>query len=230
MIVYDTPTSYSRMVINGEEFTEVNTEAASAIVEVKGTDGAVLIPSLTSAQRAALDDSNFTVQGGMKVFDTTLNAPMDYIDNAGWVHSTLLIKEFTIVFDNEDIRQLSTAPFTLLDAPGEGFFYSILHFNFSNVPGGVPFTGGNELLITYGAGPLPQDAISQNIPAALITSGFEAMYFGSGYYGSAGGSNEPIADFSELENQPLVLSCDTAFAGGTTAVVSLTIQYRIVTI
>lgn len=228
-MIYEGTTSLSRLVVNGEELTLVGNDSVSAKMEVKGVDGAVLLPLVTSNQRIALDNDDFTVQGGMQVFDTDLNTIMSYIDGIGWVEPSRLIRDVSFTFNAAQITGLLLAPITVLPAPGVGFFHSILDISIATTQLLAPFAGGSDLSITYGVQPA-QSALEQDIPVGVVTSVVRDFYFGLGFSGSAGPSNEPILPVSLVENQPLILSCTGAFTGGANATVSLTVQYRTISL
>lgn len=178
-------TALERLCVGGQPTTVLNpagdsTLPVSASFEVTGTEGALLLPRLTTDQMNALDNTNSTVAAGMQVYNTDENAVMDYIYTNQWVKETqseqFLEARHTLSYLN--VRAMRNTPIQLIAAPNADEIISIQQMSFyfhavESTP--VLFTLGGNITVSYGAAPTAPllavvKAIDNTIASTVITT------------------------------------------------------------
>jgi hypothetical protein len=150
--------------------TKVAGVPVSAAVEIQSTQGALLLPRMTTTQRLAMT----TVVDGMEVYDSTLGAFFVRTGTA-WVQgaSATSIQYASGTLTNAELRTTFSAPTALLAAPAAGFMYVVNGFLLSLTYGATPapFVGGGNILLQYGVASNPGAGFvaSGAIPSSMLT-------------------------------------------------------------
>lgn len=196
----------------------------SAALELQSTLGAFVLPRMTAAQIAALDNTKSTVCDGMMVFNSTTKT-VSTRANGAWG----LGRQSTLVtLTQANIAGLfATDPAkVLIPAPGAGFAIVIDKVTAVNNFNTTAFASGGAVTIGYGV--TPNAVIATNALAATISANFINIAGPAGAVYQLSGSTG--ASLTGITNLPISIACATgAFTGGNVAsTVNIYIWYSII--
>ncbi len=221
------PTCYDNFVVGGTGFTEVGGNPVSATVEMKGIDGAYLLPRMTNAQMNALDNADSTVTSGMQVYNTEVQSVMTYIAGSGWVVSASNgFLQRNLILDGADVNGMFDIPFLLLAAPPFNHIISILNCTLS-AKIAADWTGGGDIRIQYGDEPAGVLAVSGTIDKEILA--LDANL--SSQLQKELGTYNVTEDSSGLVAEGIYITNDTGmFNGGVGSQLNIQIIYRLIDI
>lgn len=206
--------SISKMTISGGV-------TVSAALEVQSTEGALLIPRMTSTQRDAL-----TASDGMEIYNTT-TSEWNYYNSGAWNTSTSsnLVNQVSVTADTAAVIGMFVTPVTILPAQGanEVIIVHKVAVELSFV--GAAFTSGGATYLQYGTTGASTDVASDTIPATFVQQAADFVISKDGLIGSTNG----LSLGTVLANQPLTLTNDTgAFADGGTSELVINVWYSVI--
>lgn len=217
------PTCYDNLVVGGQNFTEVAGDPVSATVEIKGTDGAYLLPTMSQQQMNNLDNEDSTVTNGLQVYNSDVRGVMTYVDGFGWIlPASNGILEVNIQLQENDVNEMFTTPFELIPDPGENFIVSILSCNLV-ADLDDDWTDGGDIFIQYGtAGPIlaVKNPINTDLLATTADGNLNEKQLGV---------YDVIYDTDALAGKGIyITNDDETFNGGAGSILFVNITYRLV--
>lgn len=215
-LIGDTVTVSGGSTDSTASMTKVAGVTVAAALELQSTQGALLLPRMTSAQIAALTP----VVDGMVAYDSTNGTAV--VHSAGvWGGQGNLSAVVTLTQAN--IQGMFAAPVAILPAPGAGktiiVHKATLYNNFNT----AAFANGGVAILQYGnaANGAGTDSLANTFPAAFINSAVDALRSEDGVTGST---------MTNISNTGIFISNQTAaFTGGNAAsTVVVNIWYSII--
>lgn len=193
------------------------TVPVSAALEIQSTQGALLLPRLTSAQLAA---TSFTPVAGMMAYNSTTGSKVIYSN--GSFNSSLLITSVTLT--QAQVLGMYAAPVQIIAAPGAGLRIFVFQATLINNFAVAAFATGGVGVLQYaatihGGG---TNALANTIAANFFTAGASTGYTDTD-------SQAFATNFTGLSNTGIFLSNQTqAFtAGNAASTVAVTVLYYI---
>jgi hypothetical protein len=143
----------------------------SAALELQSTEGAFLMPRMTTTQRDALT----TVVNGMQVYNSTTDQ-LNIRAGGSWaaLPTTASTTLFTsVALDTAAVTGMFAAPETILAAPGAGYSYVVHRAVLQLNVGFIQFANGGDVNLCYGT--TQTDLASATIAAAFVNGAADAV-------------------------------------------------------